>query len=224
MKFGGSFSAFQDNQVFDFFVDGNFDFEDFTPGGTNSGLANFLVGLPDTFFQAPAAPSNIRTKATYIFGQDEWHVASNLVLTYGLRYEYSTPKSDTQGRTFWIVPGAQSTVFPGAPVGLLFPGDKGAPTGSNFPDRNDFAPRFGFAWQPFKDTKTSIRGGFGVFYDILKAQGQTSNSTARYLSLPLPSLDLTAQQFRRHLDSLAIHSDPLEAPQSISVQTDRSQR
>jgi hypothetical protein len=170
MKFGGSFSAFQDNQVFDFFVDGNFDFEDSTAGGTNNGLANFLVGLPDTFFQAPAAPSNIRTKATYVFGQDEWHVASNLVLTYGLRYEYSTPKSDTQGRTFSIVPGAQSTVFPGAPVGLLFPGDKGAPTGSNFPDRNDFAPRLGFAWQPFKDTKTSIRGGFGVFYDVLKAE------------------------------------------------------
>jgi hypothetical protein len=53
---------------------------------------------------------------------------------------------------------------------LLFPGDKGAPTGSNFPDKNDFAPRFGFAWQPFNNAKTSIRGGFGVFYDVLKAE------------------------------------------------------
>ena len=52
-----------------------------------------------------------------------------LALTYGLRYEYSTPKSDTQGRTYSVIPGsAQSTVFPGAPLGLLFPGDKGAPT------------------------------------------------------------------------------------------------
>lgn len=172
-KFGGTFYAFQDNQTFDFFVNGNFDFVPSIgngPFGAGDAFANFLVGIPDFFFQAPAAPSNIRTKATYVFGQDEWHLASNLVLTLGLRYEYSTPKSDTQGRTFSVVPGAQSTVFPNAPVGVLFPGDKGAPTGSNFPDKSNFAPRFGFAWQPFHDSKTSIRGGFGLFYDILKAE------------------------------------------------------
>ncbi|MGC2698224.1 MAG: carboxypeptidase regulatory-like domain-containing protein [Candidatus Angelobacter sp.] len=193
MKYGGSFSAFQDNQVFDFFVDGNFDFEDFTAGATGNAFANFLVGVPDTFFQAPAAPSNIRSKSTYLFGQDEWHIASNLVFTFGLRYEYSTPKLDTQGRTFSIVPGAQSTVFPGAPAGLLFPGDKGAPTGANFPDKNDFAPRAGFAWQPFKDTKTSIRGGFGVFYDVLKAEDNFQfNGQVPFASSAFLSFDPTA--------------------------------
>ncbi len=188
MKFGGSFAAFQDNQIFDFFVDGNFDFEDFTPGATGSAFANFMVGVPDSLFQAPAAPSNIRTKATYVFGQDEWHIRNNLVVTYGLRYEYSTPKSDTKGRTFSVIPGAQSTVFPGAPVGLVFPGDKGAPTGANFPDKNDFAPRFGFAWQPTKNGKTSVRGGFGVFYDVLKAEdnfqfnGQVPFASSAFIS------------------------------------------
>lgn len=173
-KFGGSFLAYQDNQVFGFFDNGNFDFLGTLDGvnafGAGDPFANFLLGIPDLYFQGPAAPSNIRTKATYVFGQNEWHVASNLVLTLGLRYEYSTPKSDTQGRTFSIVPGAQSTVFPNAPVGLLFPGDKGAPTGANFPDKKNFAPRFGFAWQPFHDGKTSFRGGVGIFYDILKAE------------------------------------------------------
>jgi outer membrane receptor protein involved in Fe transport len=172
-KFGASFSAYQDNQLFDFFVNGNFDFVPSIgngPFGAGDAFANFLLGIPDFYFQAPAAPSNIRTKATYFFGQDEWHLASNLVLTLGLRYEYSTPKSDTLGRTFSVVPGAQSTVFPNAPVGVLFPGDKGAPTGSNFPQRSNFAPRLGFAWQPFHDGKTSVRGGFGLFYDILKAE------------------------------------------------------
>lgn len=172
-KFGASFSAFQDNTLFDFFVNGNFDFVPSIgngPFGAGDAFANFLLGIPDFFFQAPAAPSNIRSKATYLFGQDEWHVAHNLVLTIGLRYEYSTPKSDTLGRSFSVVPGAQSTVFPNAPVGILFPGDKGAPTGSNFPDKNDWAPRFGFAWQPFHDGKTSLRGGIGIFYDILKGE------------------------------------------------------
>lgn len=174
MKLGGSFSAFQNNQVFDFFVDGDFDFipslDGVNPFGAGDALANFLVGIPDGFFQSSAAHSNIRSKSTSLFGQDEWHVANNLVLTYGLRYEYSTPKSDTQGRTFSVVPGVQSTVFPNAPLGLLFPGDKGAPHGINFPRKTDFAPRLGFAWQPFHEARTSVRGGFGVFYDVLKAE------------------------------------------------------
>jgi hypothetical protein len=173
-KLGGNFSAYQDNQVFDFFVNGNFDFVPSLGGGVpfaaGDALANLLVGVPDFLFQAPAAPSNIRTKATYVFVQDEWHVTPRLVLTVGARYEYSTPKSDTKGRTFSIIPGFQSTVFPKAPVGLAFPGDPGAPTGSNFPRTTDVAPRFGFAWQPFNDHKTSVRGGFGMFFDILKAE------------------------------------------------------
>ena len=40
----------------------------------------------------------------------------------------------------------------------------------NFPDKNDWAPRIGFAWDPLGNGKTSIRGGFGMFYDILKAE------------------------------------------------------
>ena len=91
-------------------------------------------------------------------------------MTLGLRYEYSSPKYDTQGRTYSIIPGLQSTEFPGAPPGLVFPGDQGAPRGVNFPDRTDFAPRIGFAFDPTGSGKTSIRGGFGMFYDILKAE------------------------------------------------------
>jgi len=97
-------------------------------------------------------------------------VKKNLVLTLGLRYEYSSPKLDTHGFTFNVIPGLHSTVFPNAPSGLVFPGDKGAPRGVNFPDRDNFGPRLGFAWDPRGNSKTSIRGGFGIFYDILKAE------------------------------------------------------
>src|SRR5439155_17285634 len=99
-----------------------------------------------------------------------WKVRRNLTLTLGMRYEYSSPKLDTQGRTFSYVLGAQSSVFTKAPKGLLFPGDPLAPNGSNFPDKNDWAPRFGFAWSPGESGKMAIRGGGGVFYDILKAE------------------------------------------------------
>jgi hypothetical protein len=206
LKFGGSFSAYQDNQVFEFEINGQFFYS--TAGAAGDPFANFLVGLPDTFDQGPAAPSNIRTKASYVFGQDEWHVARNLTLTYGLRYEYSTPKSDTKGRTYSVSPGApQSTVFPGAPLGLLFPGDKGAPSGANFPDKTNFAPRFGFAWQPFHDGKTSVRGGWGMFYDVLKAEdnfqfnGQVPFASAAFIGNFQPSGPATTAGF-------AFQSDP----------------
>ena len=224
VKLGGSFSAYQDNQVFDFEIDGQFFYS--TAGAAGDPFGNFLVGLPDIYDQGPAAPSNIRTKATYVFGQDEWHVANNLTLTYGLRYEYSTPKSDTEGRTYSVIPGApQSTVFPGAPLGLLFPGDHGAPTGSNFPDRKNFAPRFGFAWQPFHDGKTSIRGGWGIFYDVLKAEdnfqfnGQVPFASAAFIGNFTPTGPATTTGYTFQSDPFGStgNPDPFGQPLNHSV-------
>jgi outer membrane receptor protein involved in Fe transport len=168
IKAGFNLTAFQNNMQYDFIGNGGYDF--FGPDGFYSGndRADFLLGLADAFTQFPNAPTNIRTKSYAAFVQDEWRVMKNFVLTFGLRYEYSTPKRDTKGRSFSLISGKQSTVFTNAPPGLLFPGDSDAPRGANFPDRNDFAPRVGFAWSP--GNKTSIRGGFGLYYDILKAE------------------------------------------------------
>jgi hypothetical protein len=169
-KFGGSFSAYQFNTAFDFFGSGEYGF--IGQGGIGSGndFADFLLGIPAFFQQGPNARTNARSKYYSGFAQDEWRVNRKLVLTLGVRYEYGSPKLDTHGYTFNVIPGLQSTVFPNAPSGLVFPGDKGAPRGVNFPDRRDWAPRFGFAWDPKGDSKTSIRGGFGMFYDVLKAE------------------------------------------------------
>lgn len=171
LKTGFSYTPFQNNTVYDFYVNGEFDF--YGTGGTSfldNDHAAFMMGLPDELYQAPRAPSNIRTHNIAWYLQDEWKVRKNLTITLGLRYEYSSPKLDLQGRSFSLAIGQQSTVFTNAPKGLLFPGDAQAPAGSNYPDRNDWGPRVGFAWDPKGDGKMSIRGGVGVFYDILKGE------------------------------------------------------
>jgi len=172
-KFGVYFSPYQNNTVYDFYVNGEFFFSGpVASGGVGSGndRADFLLGLPDEYVQFPEAPSDIRTRSYHWFVQDEWRVRRNLVLTLGLRYEYNQPKFDQQGRSFSLKLGQQSTVFTRAPLGMLFPGDANAPQGANFSDKNDWSPRFGFAWDPRGNGHTSLRGGFGVFYDILKGE------------------------------------------------------
>jgi len=169
-KFGAGFTPYQENLRFDFIINGEFDFSGSSGIGSNNEFADFLLGIPVSYVQEASAPSNIRSKNTYVFAQDEWHASKNLVLTLGLRYEYSSPKLDTEGRTFSIVPGEQSKRFVNAPVGLVFPGDPNAPRGTNFPAKTNFAPRFGFAWDPQGNARMSVRGGIGLFYDILKGE------------------------------------------------------
>ena len=99
----------------------------------------------------------------------------SLTLNYGIRYEITSPWYDTQNKLETIVPGEQSAVFPGAPLGWVFPGDKGVSRTLGPIKYNKFAPRLGFAYTP-KDSNGwlgkltggpgnfSIRGGFGIFY------------------------------------------------------------
>ena len=111
-----------------------------------------FLGLPNSYSQYPNAFSAAHGQQYGIFGQDEWRVKPNLTLTLGLRYEYDTPKHDPQEKNYFLLPGQQSTKYPLAPEGLLFPCDPHAPCpGTYFPDKNNLgaALRFclGSVWQ-----------------------------------------------------------------------------
>jgi outer membrane receptor protein involved in Fe transport len=167
-KAGGKFAFLQENSVYSYATNGWFFFYGAaTSVGSGSDLADFLFGAPDEYQQYPTGNNNEHQKQMAAFVQDEWKVTPRLTLTLGLRYEYTSPERDIHGHSYSIIPGLQSQRFQNAPPGLVVPGDHGAPSGWYFPDYKDFAPRFGFAWDPFGNGKTSVRGGGGIFFDTL---------------------------------------------------------
>jgi hypothetical protein len=167
LKFGADIRRVRNNFNFDFFTNGSFDFANFVSPFTGDGFADFVGGFPDNYFQFSNAIYGIRTYSLNFYGEDSWKVRPRLTLDLGLRYEYNSPQKDPHNNIIGFFPGQQSTVFPDAPTGLLYPGDPGTPnSGMTFPDKNNFAPRFGFSWDMLGNAKLVMRGGFGVFYDI----------------------------------------------------------
>jgi hypothetical protein len=167
LKFGADIRRVRNNFNFDFDNNGVFDFGNFLAPFTGSVLADFVGGFFDNYSQFSKAVYGIRTTSWHFFAQDAWKIRPRLTLNYGLRYEYNSPLTDPHNEILGFFPGKQSTKFPGAPPGILYPGDPGTPNRAlTFPDRNNFAPRFGFAWDMLGNAKLVMRGGFGIFYDI----------------------------------------------------------
>jgi hypothetical protein len=147
----------------------------FTFDGSRTGdpEADFMMG---TFGNAPGLGgmfgeviNDDHSAFNSFYAQDDYRVKPRLVLNYGLRWEPYLQWKDGRGELNTIVPNAQSTVDPSAPPGVLYPGDKGIDKGIAPANLSNFAPRVGFAWDVFGDGKTSIRGGFGVFYNSINA-------------------------------------------------------
>lgn len=164
-KFGGEYLRLEFLQAF-------LGSPTFSFTGSRSGdpVADMLLGAYDSLFLGFGNRVNDTTAdAPSLFFQDEFKPHKRLSLTYGLRYEPYLPWKDRQNRINTVVPGAQSTVVPDAPRGVLFPGDANLPDSLSRADRNNFAPRLGFAWDIFGDGRTSARGGYGVFYESINA-------------------------------------------------------
>jgi outer membrane receptor protein involved in Fe transport len=152
---------------------------------TGNALADLLLGRPSTFEQQAKTESNIRAMEIGVYGQDDWKVSRRLTLNLGLRWDPYFPFEDTQDRFGQFLPGVQSTVFPTAPVGAVFPGDPGVPRATIGRRLANFAPRVGFAYDPFGAGRTSVRGGYGVFHSQIRQQANNGINLAQPFSLRL---------------------------------------
>jgi outer membrane receptor protein involved in Fe transport len=164
-KFGFELLHLQFEQIF--IGSPNFSFN-----GTRSGdpFADFMLGAFNSLqLNFGVRDTNTTTNAMSGFFQDEWKVTPRFTLTLGIRYEPFLPWVEKNNRIDTVRPGQQSTVVPDAPIGVLFPGDKGVSKGLAPADLNNFAPRIGLAWDVFGTGKTSVRAGYGVYYESVNA-------------------------------------------------------
>ena len=152
----------------------------FTGSETGSDFADFLLGIPSQYNQSQLNPFYGRNKYAGLFAQDHWRVRPSLVLSYGLRWDRIEPWYEKYNGISTFIPGHQSEVFPGAPEGILFPGDPGVPRTLAPPGNRDFSPRIGLAWSPSAQSgvlgkllggsgKSSLRAGFGTYYTAIEA-------------------------------------------------------
>ena len=138
-------------------------------GGTNgqftgSSFADFMLGDVGNYLQGGGESNEIHAWMTAPYVADQIKVKPNLTISLGLRYEPWIAPKVTGGRIGMYIPGQQSTRYPNAPAGLVFPGDRGVPSAGLPSDYKKFwDPRIGIAWQPRGMGDTSVRAAFGMY-------------------------------------------------------------
>jgi len=130
---------------------------------TGQGLADFLVGDLGSMFQGAGEVAQVAGWQPGFFAQDEYRARPDITVTAGLRWDPNLPPQIANGRAATFLPGQQSTVYPNAPVGLVFPGDTGVGQGLMRTTYGYWEPRLGVAWQPKNFPHTSVHAGFGLF-------------------------------------------------------------
>lgn len=155
-RFGWNMLGFFQNRGFFSFTNG-FTTRTASTDGTGHALASFLLGLPVIATRQAGLPSmSMRQTSFSAFVQDDWRILTNLTLNLGLRYEFTTPLQDTRKILSNVV------FLQGVPSAYIG-GQNDYPKGLQYSDRNNFAPRFGFAYSP-GGGRFVIRGGYGLSY------------------------------------------------------------
>ncbi|HEX3355180.1 MAG TPA: carboxypeptidase regulatory-like domain-containing protein [Terriglobales bacterium] len=194
-KFGGDVRRQRFDQTLYFDVSGEYFFDGTSSNtvGTDTVFPDYLLGFPGSFGEGSAQVENVRSTGLYLFAQDSWKIKPNLTLNYGLRWELNTPIADISQHVQTFRPGQVSTVYPcqlsaesiasfqglgvanpdcantgTVPTGLVVPGDAGIPNGLTQTYYKAIAPRIGVAWSPGNSGKTSIRAGWGLFYNPIE--------------------------------------------------------
>jgi hypothetical protein len=174
LKFGGEIHSSQIDTHPDVVFNGSFGFN-----GSETGVdfADFLLGVTSSYTQGQAESFYNRNLYIAGFAQDSWKISPKLTLNYGMRWDRIRPWLEKYNQLQTLVEGEQSVVFPGAPQGLVFPGDAGVPRSLGNP-RNNLSPRAGIAYSPAAGPAggrllekligpsgtTSIRAGYGMYY------------------------------------------------------------
>ena len=170
LKFGGEWygvrqSAYRDVQARGFLTFIN-------QGYTGNALADLLLGLPVLTGGAELDnPQQLRARNWSAFAQDNWRLRSNVAISAGLRYDYASPPFDANDR---------ATLYDPATGQLVQVGTNGIPRGGYEPDRNNLAPRAGFAWTVDRDARSVVRGGYGIYYN----EGSLATSEGLYFNPP----------------------------------------
>ena len=152
LTFGFDYRRVQLNSISQQDARGSFTF---TGASTGSDFAGFLFGIPDTASIAFGnADKYFRSNGWDGYINDDYRLKAGLTLTLGLRWEYNSPITERYGRL----------------VNLAIKGNFAAATpvvSGTFiqPDKNNLAPRFGFAWRPLAASSLVVRGGYGVYFD-----------------------------------------------------------
>jgi hypothetical protein len=170
-------------------------------------FASFLLGLPTGGTMSRAAAYREKSSVLSFYAHDDWRVRNNLTLNLGLRWEIEQPMTEAQDRyvsgfdfsTALPIAAAAQAAYARNPIaevpssqfavrgGLLYP-DTGGPSAAWERNLGNVMPRAGFAW--LATPKTSIRGGYGMFYDMLGTNRITVNQVGFSRDTTLtPSLD-----------------------------------
>ena len=166
VSFGGEFTR---NEYFGRGASVNQGVISFGGAITGNAFADYLVGKPTSLQQNSTYDRLVKGYSWYLFVQDDIRLSSRVTLNVGLRYELVPPFHNIYDRVNSYHAGLQSTVVPGAPLGMQFKGDSGFVNKLIPTDKNNFGPRVGIVWDPSGNGQMALRASYGLFHENFRA-------------------------------------------------------